>query len=78
MCFLLEEEPPSGREQIEKFLNGSCLYCPEKNQCPHRVELENKAVLEAIKACSINTFLCLSCPYLATCVKNSLFALGVA
>lgn len=77
MCLILEEEPFSDREEVEKFLNGACLYCPDRDQCPEREQLENRIVLEAIMVCPTGVSPCIMCPYMVTCVKSSLATLGV-
>lgn len=77
MCIPLEEDSTSTREEIEAFLNGSCLYCPDRDQCPEREQLENRMVLEAITVCPTGVSPCIICPYMVTCVKSSLATLGV-
>lgn len=69
MCFPLEEDPPSTSKEVEAFLNGCCLECPERDHCSAREELENEMILEAVIK-EPESPICLACPYLPTCAKE--------
>lgn len=73
MCFTLEEDSPSTSKEVEVFLNGCCLECPDRDQCSAREELENEMILGATIR-NPDAPICLVCPYYLTCIKEVLIA----